>query len=38
VNGCRRKALVEARGGAEMAGLVVQGVRELNLPPAGHLR
>jgi lysophospholipase L1-like esterase len=27
-----------ARGGAEMAGLVVQGVRELNLPLAGHLR
>ena len=27
-----------AQGGAEMAGLVVQGVRELNLPLAGHLR
>ncbi|WP_086664562.1 rhamnogalacturonan acetylesterase [Lentzea kentuckyensis] len=27
-----------ARGAEEMAGLVVQGVRELNLPLAGHLR
>lgn len=27
-----------AQGGAEMAGLVVQGVRELNLPLAGYLR
>ncbi|MDT7784451.1 MAG: hypothetical protein QOF58_2870, partial [Pseudonocardiales bacterium] len=27
-----------ARGGAEMANLVVQGVRELNLPLAGYLR
>ena len=27
-----------AHGGAEMAGLVVQGVRELNLPLAGYLR
>ncbi|NGY64094.1 rhamnogalacturonan acetylesterase [Lentzea sp. NEAU-D13] len=27
-----------ARGGAEMAGLVVQGVRELNLPLTGYLR
>jgi lysophospholipase L1-like esterase len=27
-----------ARGGAEMAGLVVQGVRELNLPLASYLR
>lgn len=27
-----------ARGGSEMAGLVVQGVRELNLPLAGYLR
>ncbi|MGW4215298.1 rhamnogalacturonan acetylesterase [Lentzea sp. NPDC004789] len=27
-----------ARGAAEMAGLVIQGVRELNLPLAGHLR
>ena len=27
-----------ARGGSEMANLVVQGVRELNLPLAGYLR